>query len=45
MLRLDGLDGGPSPEWLPFDYTTNVPGASSAPVAETTAVSTIPTLG
>lgn len=25
MLRLDGLDGGPSPEWLPFDYTTNVP--------------------
>ncbi|HBO9129166.1 TPA: hypothetical protein L5D45_006828, partial [Pseudomonas aeruginosa] len=24
MLRLDSLDGGPSPEWLPFDYTTNV---------------------
>ncbi|MDV2795129.1 hypothetical protein [Pseudomonas aeruginosa] len=25
VLRLDGLDGGPSPEWLPFDYGTNVP--------------------
>ncbi|EPK1092040.1 TPA: hypothetical protein ACKRRJ_000817 [Pseudomonas aeruginosa] len=24
VLRLDSLDGGPSPEWLPFDYTTNV---------------------
>nr|WP_247738990.1 hypothetical protein [Pseudomonas aeruginosa] len=25
MLRLDSLDGGPSPEWLPFDYATNLP--------------------
>ncbi|WP_305826172.1 hypothetical protein, partial [Pseudomonas aeruginosa] len=25
VLRVDGLDGGPSPDWLPFDYTTNIP--------------------
>ncbi len=24
VLRLDSLDGSPSPDWLPFDYTTNV---------------------
>ncbi len=41
VLRVDGLDGGPSPDWLPFDYTTNIPGGSSGQAVETTEVSTI----
>ncbi|MDF5922582.1 hypothetical protein P4133_35030 [Pseudomonas aeruginosa] len=38
---LDSLDGSPSPDWLPFDYTTNIPGGSSGQAVETTEVSTI----
>ncbi|MDF5991294.1 hypothetical protein P4119_17630 [Pseudomonas aeruginosa] len=25
VLRVDGLDGGPSPDGLPFGFTTNIP--------------------